>query len=443
MIVLGVAAMLLAHPDARASQGEQAEQLRLQARERAEQLRLRAESAREVARQQAELAREQSERARELAERDREKLRALYERATQDLDRARWAEAIAKFASIVAAGAAQAEGALYWKAYAESKLGRAEAALATVEELKRQFKNSRWLRDAEALALEIRQMAGQPPSPDTQLDEDLKLMALNALLYSDQERALPILEQVLKGSASPRVKERALFVLAQSRSPKAQALMAGIARGEANPDLQKRAIRSLSTQRSEEHRKMLRSIYASTTDVEVKKAILENMHVSGDLEGAFEAARHEPDPTLRGYAIRQIGLMRGTHELWQLYEKETAADVKRHIINALFLTGEADPLARIARSDRDPEIRREAIGRLGAMNRAKTGPLLVELYGQEKEVEVKKRILGALFTQNNAAALVQIARAEKDPVLKTEAVRRLSAMKAPEAIEFMIELLKK
>ena len=49
---------------------------------------------------------------------------------------------------------------------------------------------------------------------------------------------------------------------------------------------------------------------------------------------------------------------------------------------------------------------------------------------------------GRLFIQRNAKALVELARAEKDPDLKRELVSKLSVMKTPEATDYMLELLK-
>ena len=40
---------------------------------------------------------------------------------------------------------------------------------------------SRWLDDAKALRVELRQASGQPVSADIQNDEELKLIALNGL----------------------------------------------------------------------------------------------------------------------------------------------------------------------------------------------------------------------------------------------------------------------
>ncbi len=56
-------------------------------------------------------------------------------------------------------------------------------------------------------------------------------MALNGLMNSNPERALPILEKLLAGSQSPRVKERALFVLSQSSAPQARETVVKFAKG--------------------------------------------------------------------------------------------------------------------------------------------------------------------------------------------------------------------
>jgi hypothetical protein len=110
----------------------------------------------------------------------------------------------------------RADGALYWKAYALGKQGKRDDGLAAIAELRKSYANSRWLDDAKALELELRQASGQTVSPESESDEELKLMAINGLMQSDPERAMPLLEKQLQGSGSPRVKRNALFVLAQS-----------------------------------------------------------------------------------------------------------------------------------------------------------------------------------------------------------------------------------
>jgi HEAT repeat protein len=54
-----------------------------------------------------------------------------------------------------------------------------------------------------------------------------------------------------------------------------------------------------------------------------------------------------------------------------------------------------------------------------------------------------KDIMSAFFLQGNAKALANIARSEKDPELRKTAVETLSLMSTKESTEFMLELLKK
>ena len=70
--------------------------------------------------------------------------------------------------------------------------------------------------------------------------------------------------------------------------------------------------------------------------------------------------------------------------------------------------------------------------------------MLVEMYGAPSQTpEIKKAVVEGLFMQGNAKALVDIARKETDPGLRKELVSRLSMMKSKEATDFLEELLNK
>src|SRR5436853_243741 len=83
----------------------------------------------------------------------------------------------------------------------------------------------------------------RPGPRGRETDDDLKLLVLRGIMQSDPDQAIPIIEKVLTSANSPKVKDRALFVLSQSRSPRARDIIAGVAKGNGNPDLQLRAIR--------------------------------------------------------------------------------------------------------------------------------------------------------------------------------------------------------
>ena len=60
----------------------------------------------------------------------------------------------------------------------------------------------------------------------------------------------------------------------------------------------------------------------------------------------------------------------------------------------------------------------------------------------EKETEIRKKVIEALFLQGNAKAIADIARKETDPELKKKAVEQLSIMNSKEGTEFFEEILK-
>jgi hypothetical protein len=119
--------------------------------------------------------------------------------------------------------------------------------------------------------------------------------------------------------------------------------------------------------------------------------------------------------------------------------------VKRAIITSYFTSGNVDRMIDIAKTEKDPELRRIAIRNLGTMNRtsgANASDALVSIYKSDNSSDIRRQIINSLFIQHNAKALVELARAEKDPELKRELVSKLAIMKAPEATDYMLELLK-
>ena len=399
-------------------------------------------------REQEARDREQEKRDREQEKRDREQERIernseLYDAGREALDEDRYDRAESKFEELAALNGPQTDAALYWKAYAENRLGKRDTALATIADLKHRFPQSRWLKDASALEIDVRQRAGQPAHPESQSDDDLKMLAIQGLMNSDPERAMPLLEKVLNGTATPREKSKALFVIAQSGSPQAREILGRIASGQSNPELQRKAVEYLGMFGGGESRKTLADVYAKTSDESVKRAILKSYMISGDKADLFAAAKSEKDVTLRRDAIRQLGLIHGVDELQQLYQKESSTEVKREILQAFFLAGESNRLAEAARNEKDPELRRAAVRNLGLINSTDSANALQSIYSKETDRDVRREVLNAYFIQGNAAGLVSIARNEKDPELKKEAVSKLALMHDKAATDYLMEILQK
>jgi len=400
-----------------------------------------AERAQQYAERQAKRAYEEAQRAHERAApatTDR-----YYQRTMRLLEERQWEKAVEGFADVVRRGGRRADVALYWKAYAQHKRGLRQEALATVDELRKSFPNSRWLSDAKALELEVRQAAGQPVSPESEIDEDLKLMAINSLVHTEPDRAIPLLEKLLSSSNPPKLKERALFVLGQSPAPRAREILVQAARGGSNPDLQLKALQYLGTMTGKEVRQALAEVYSSTQDTEVKRVILQSFARAGEKDRLLAAAREEKLPELRREAIHQLGVAAAQDELVQLYGSESVLELKQQILHSLALAKNAEKLIEVARAEKDPTLRREAIRGLGMLGPKRAGEGLAGLYAAESDAGVRREVIRALGAHNNAKALIEIARKETDPGLKKEAVERLSHMRSKEVTDFMLEILNK
>ena len=111
--------------------------------------------------------------------------------------------------------------------------------------------------------------------------------------------------EVPPGTASPRLKAQALFVLAQSNSPRAREVLKNLAKGCVDArSAERRAIQYLGINGGRESRAVLAEIYASTTDVDVKRRILRAFMVAGEKDRLLTAAQTEQNPELRAEAVR-------------------------------------------------------------------------------------------------------------------------------------------
>jgi HEAT repeat protein len=368
----------------------------------------------------------------------------IYESARQAIDEEQWRRAVEQFERVITLKGTRADQAMYWKAYAQNRANQRAEALETLATLRKAYPQSRSLEEARALEMDIRSSSGQAVNPAAIQDEDLKLYALQGLSHQDPAQAVPLLERTIRGAnSSPKLRERALFVLAQLSDPRARKLLADVAKDDAHPEVQSKAIQYLGVHGGSENRALLAEVYQSSTNVSVKKRVLQAWMVAGERTKILTAATGEKDPELRMAAIQQLGVMGAHDELSKLYAQETAKEVKKRILQAMFVGGNAEKLIALAKSEPDPELRRTAIRSLGLMGRERTGATLVELYGVDRDPAVRKAAIEGLFLQTHAEALVSLARKESDPDLKRRIVEKLSLMQGSKvAMDYLMELLK-
>jgi tetratricopeptide (TPR) repeat protein len=221
--------------------------------------------------------------------------------------------AIAAFDLVIGAKQPRADAALYWKGFAQFKLGRSDDALATIAQLRRDYPQSPYLTDAKVLETDVRRLAGQPVNPESLQDDEIKLLAIQGIGRSEQ--AIPLLEGVLNATNTLAVKKRAIYVLALSEDPRARQILLRYAKGGGNPDLQIEAIRYLASRKdSPTAGQDLREIYEATTDPAVRMTIVDSIAAgssrNAELADTLVAlARKETNMTVKTQIVRRLSEM--------------------------------------------------------------------------------------------------------------------------------------
>jgi len=400
-----------------------------------------------------------------------------YKAGQRALAEERWADAAERFAALSEKTAAgEADASLYWLAYAESQLRQMNKALAAIERLRDAFPTSPWIDDAAALELELvgprrsalgRSALASPPSPPSlpptpplppvpaigasgsravqeKLSEqdELKLYALDALLHTDSEEALPILERLLTSEQPDRIQERALFILAQSDSPKAREIVERAAKSASSPQLRMNAIRNLGIAGDEASLAALdRLAGEGTLSFEQQRAIAEALMIAGDTKRLLSLARKATDPRMRIEAIEKLGVSGGAEELRALWATEKDPQVQARLMQAFGLAGDTEFLARVAREAATPELRAQAIQGLALHGDDDAGATLRSLYRELPDSTSRRHVIEAMMLYGDGEGLVELFRQEKDPELRKAIVQRLGMVDDPAATKLLMELL--
>jgi tetratricopeptide (TPR) repeat protein len=375
---------------------------------------------------------------------------ADYSRGTSYLDQGRYEQAVQSFDKVIAANDARADGAMYWKSYALNRLGRGGEALTTLDALLKKFPSSRWANDAKALQVEVKQASGRAVNPSQQADDELKLIALNGLMTRDPERAIPMVEQILAGSASPRMKERALFVLAQSGSPKAKTMLTEIAKGKGNPDLQMKALDYLGVFGSGPDVPLLVDIYRSSSDVDVKKRVIRSLGMAGRRGSGFTFNFNFGPELARTISAAGKVAAQATAEA----RAQADANYQQMLQEAQRAQQEAQREMERARQEMAraaDEARRSGatVGNsTGATERDKAreakakeaSDALWGLYQVEPSTDLKREILRNMYSGDESDRLVQIARTEKDASLRRAALQAMMFSRTPKTADTLVGL---
>ena len=351
-----------------------------------------------------------------------------------------------RFDRSIAQKSPRADAALYYKAYAQFRLGKTEDAVATIAQLRKDYPQSRYLNDAKVLEADARRLKPQ----DIVDDDEIKLLAISAHAAGRSGARDPAARGSAEQEQLAGVKKRALYMLAlKSDQPQR-------ARRSCSATRRAAATRTCSSKRSATSRRTatarrrpraaeLQQIYQSTQDTAVKMAIISAFRQSGNTPALVSIANTPNTPiAIRQSAISGIAGIGSPQDLWALYQKEENKELRMQMISAFGSMQALDQLNQILKTEKDPEVRRRAVRSLGSLKTEQTGKMLVDMYGTEPDVETRQAVIVALGSQNNAEALVAIARKETNPQVKLSIVRRLTdlASRSKVAQDYLMELIK-
>ena len=258
-----------------------------------------------------------------------------------------------------------------------------------------------------------------PPLPPFEW-EAVYEQAREAIENSQFDRAVREFDQVL-GQANTGRKDAAMYWKAYSQSKMA---------------LSKEALQTI---------KDMATQFAASPWVKDARALEVEIRQS---VGQPIAAELQGDEELKLLALRGV-MQTDPDKGLPIIEKMLAGGAAPRVRDrALFVLSQSrSPKARdimlaTAKNNANPEQQLRAIRYLGMMGNADDRDLLAGIYRASTDTSVKRTVMNTLFMQRNAKALVDLARGEKDPQMKKELVSKLSVMKAPEATDYLLELLK-
>jgi len=246
------------------------------------------------------------------------------------------------------------------------------------------------------------------------VSEELKIAAVEALIAAPADKALPLVTKVLEGNHSNEVKERALFILSQIDQPEAQSTLLKVARENQN-DLGLEAVRMIGISGNDESLASLASIYENGNS-EAREAVLEAYMIAGDKQSVFNIALTAEGDDF-DEAIEMLSVMGARDELRELRGK---TGVSEALIQAYAISGDFESLRELALDGSDVELQTQAIEAMGIVGGEQVDSTLVEIYRSATAEGVREAALHGMLISGHDAGVLELYRSSQDPSEKKQ-----------------------
>jgi HEAT repeat protein len=289
-------------------------------------------------------------------------------------------------------------------------------------------------------------------------DDDERVVALNALMQMDSDRAMPILKRVLerRDACAYVLRRKAVWLISQKGGDDAADILVQTAKTDPDRETREQAIFWLGQVRSERAITLLEDVLKNSDDKEIKDKAIFALSQQSSARAAKTlrdfAENERENQELREQAIFWLGQKRSEENanyLKGLYSRVKTDALKEKIIFSLSQQrgfGNPEWIMQIALDPKESiEMRKQALfwaGQTGASTES-----FATLYDRMTDPEIKDQLI-FVFSQRGRDAkaidkLMDIAKNDKDKELRGKAVFWLGQSRDPRALKLLEDLISK
>jgi HEAT repeat protein len=238
-----------------------------------------------------------------------------------------------------------------------------------------------------------------------------------ALAVHDDRRVNEMLKNLVRQSKNKEVRETSTYWLGHIGGE--QAFLSELVRNEReDKELREAAAHAIGLSRDEAALSAIQSLYASVADGDVRAALVHSAaHNENETAASaflLRVARTDRDNDVKTQAIHSLGQFdteQIVDELMKIYASDRVEDVRQSVLHALSQMANARAHARlleIARSGDDIESRVQAIHWLGQRGDAGTLDELMSIYNADRNTEIRQKVLHSLSQMDDPRAQAKL-----------------------------------
>ncbi len=277
------------------------------------------------------------------------------------------------------------------------------------------------------------------------VEEELRLLALDGLMETNPDRAVVYLRAFITtaGNSVP-ARRQALSLLSRLDHPEASDILLEVVRSADDDELRREALRQIGlTEGPQAGARALLAMYDDLDDENLRRAAIEGLMLSSDVDGLLQVFKREPSPELRAHVARHLGMIGALDELRELYRDEDSSRVLSAILDGFALAGDTQSLIDIALDSDDPAVVVRAVRALAVVGPDDdAGQALTELFMRFRgEPDVQEVVADSLASMGDGDALVRLYRQADDARERTLLVERLRSVGGDAAEQVYLEIL--